>query len=88
VPVEQLTGVRRALAEQGREPGRRPPLPAWAPLLWLLAGAAVLAFVIVALVRPPGPLDDPQVAYQRDGLLVDGPVGLLLRPVAVTMVLW
>lgn len=63
----------------GPEPARdgtpaRPPLPAWAPLAWWAALAAVLTFVIVALVRPPGPLDDPDVAYQRDGLLLDGPV--------------
>lgn len=74
MPVEQVTGERRALAEQGREPGRRPPLPPWAPLLWLLAGAALLCFVVVVLVRPPGPLDDPRVAFQRDGLLLDGRV--------------
>jgi hypothetical protein len=58
----------------GREPGRRPPLPAWAPLAWFAALAAVLTFVVVALVRPPGPLDDADPAYQRDGLLLNGPV--------------
>lgn len=26
------------------------------------------------VVRPPGPLDDPDAADQRDGLLLDGPV--------------
>jgi hypothetical protein len=57
----------------GRLPGLRPPLPAWAPLAWFVALAAVLSFVIVALVRPPGPLDDPDPAHQRDGLLLDGP---------------
>ncbi len=57
----------------GRHAGRRPPLPAWAPLAWFAGLAGVLAFVIVALVRPPGPLDDPNPAYQRDGLLLDGP---------------
>ena len=58
----------------GRVPGLRPPLPPWAPLVWFAALAAVLTFVVVALVRPPGPLDDPDPAYQRDGLLLDGPV--------------
>jgi hypothetical protein len=58
----------------GRVPGLRPPLPAWAPLAWFAVLAAVLTFVVVALVRPPGPLDDPDPAYQRDGLLLDGPV--------------
>ena len=58
----------------GRTPGLRPPLPSWAPLAWFAALAAVLAFVVVALVRPPGPLDDADPAYQRDGLLLDGPV--------------
>ena len=57
-----------------RPPGLRPPMPSWAPLVWFAAFAAVLTFVVVALVRPPGPLDDPDPAYQRDGLLLDGPV--------------
>jgi hypothetical protein len=58
----------------GRAPGLRPPMPAWTPLAWLAALAAVLTFVVVGLVRPPGPLDDPDPAYQRDGLLLGGPV--------------
>ena len=58
----------------GRTPGLRPPLPRWAPLVWFAAFAAVLAFVVIALVRPPGPLDDADPAFQRDGLLLDGPV--------------
>ena len=58
----------------GRTPGLRPPLPGWAPLAWFVALAGVLTFVVVALVRPPGPLDDPDPAYQRDGLLLSGPV--------------
>lgn len=58
----------------GRTPGLRPPLPAWAPLTWFAALAAVLTVVVVVLVRPPGPLDQPDPAYQRDGLLLDGPV--------------
>jgi hypothetical protein len=58
----------------GRTPARRPPLPTSAPLAWLAALAMVLTFVIVTLVRPPGPLDDPNPAYQRDGLLLNSPV--------------
>ena len=65
--------VRNEAVAWGRDPGRQPPLPNWAPPLWFLALAAVLTFVIVALVRPPGPLDDPDPAYQRDGLLLSGP---------------
>jgi hypothetical protein len=55
-------------------PELRPPLPAWAPLAWFAVLAAVLTLVVVALVRPPGPLDDVDPAYQRDGLLLAGPV--------------
>ena len=60
--------------EWGRVPGLRPPIPGWAPLAWFAVLAAVLTAVVVALVLPPGPLDDPDPAYQRDGLLIDGPV--------------
>ncbi len=70
-PVDART---RFDADWGRQPGRRPPTPAWAPLAWFAALAAGLTFVVVALVRPPGPLDDPDPAYQRDGLLLNGPV--------------
>ncbi|MGI8535796.1 MAG: hypothetical protein ACR2K2_04700 [Mycobacteriales bacterium] len=55
-------------------PGLRPPLPAWAPFGWFAVLAVVLSAVVVVLVRPPGPLDQPDPAYQRDGLLLDGPV--------------
>ena len=58
----------------GRVPGLRPPLPAWAPLAWFAVLAAVLAAVVLLLVRPPGPLDQRDPAYQRDGLLLSGPV--------------
>lgn len=71
-PADGVTR-RRFDDEWGRAPGRRPPLPAWAPLTWLVALAGVLTFVVVALVRPPGPLDDADPAYQRDGLLLSGP---------------
>jgi hypothetical protein len=65
----------RVRLEPGRDPEpARPPLPSSAPIVWFLALAAVLTFVVVALVRPPGPLDNPNPAFQRDGLLLDGPV--------------
>jgi hypothetical protein len=57
----------------GRIPGRRPPLPTWAPLIWWAGLAVALIAVVVALVRPPGPLDQSDPARQRDGLLLDGP---------------
>lgn len=57
----------------GRIPGLRPPLPAWAPFVWFASLAAALAVVVVGLVRPPGPLDQADPAYQRDGLLLGGP---------------
>ena len=74
-----MTLTRRAQAPApqataGRVPGSRPPLPAWAPLAWFGALAAVLTVVVGLLVRPPGPLDQPDPAYQRDGLLLSGPV--------------
>lgn len=47
-------------------------MPAWAPLAWFVGLALVLTIVVVVLVRPPGPLDQPDPAYQRDGLLLDG----------------
>jgi hypothetical protein len=72
--VSAPAGVSGVDPAFGRTPGLRPPLPAWAPLAWFAALAAVLSFVVLALVRPPGPLDDPDPAYQRDGLLLDGPV--------------
>lgn len=53
--------------------GVAPPLPAWAPLAGLAVLALVLVLVVGVLVRPPGPLDQPDPAYQRDGLLRDGP---------------
>ena len=58
----------------GRVPGLLPPVRPRAAWLWLVALLATLGFVVVALVRPPGPLDQADLAYQRDGLLDDGPV--------------
>lgn len=46
----------------------------WVPALATAVLAVGLAVVVIGLVRPPGPLDDPRPAYQRDGLLRDGPV--------------
>ena len=48
-------------------------LPPWAPLAWFAATALALTLLVVVLVKPPGPLDDPRIAYQRDGLLRNGP---------------
>ena len=56
----------------GRATGQRPPLPSWAPLAWWAALAVTLFIVVVGLVRPPGPLDQPEPARQRDGLLLEG----------------
>ncbi len=58
------TGSRR------RAQGRVAP---WAPLIWFAVLSAVLTAVVVVQSRPPGPLDQPDPAYQRDGLLLDGP---------------
>lgn len=55
----------------GRIAGARPPLPATAPLLFWLAGAIVLAIVVLGVIRPPGPLDDPDEGDQRPGFLFD-----------------
>jgi hypothetical protein len=66
--------LQRDLDDLERVPGLRPPLPWWAPLAWFLALGTALTFVVVVLVRPPGPLDQSDPAYQRDGLLIDGPV--------------
>ncbi|MFC3689230.1 hypothetical protein [Aquipuribacter hungaricus] len=57
----------------GRVPGLRPPLPRWAPAAWFLSLALVLTVVVVLLVRPPGPLDQPDPANQRNRLLLAGP---------------
>jgi hypothetical protein len=73
----QSAAVTDAVAgddDWGRVPGLRPPLPARAPLVWFAALALALTAVVVVLVRPPGLLDQSDPAYQRDGLLLDGPV--------------
>jgi hypothetical protein len=60
-------------AAWGRLTGAAPPLPTWIPAAVAAVVVLVLALVIVLVVRPPGPLDDPNPANQRDGLLRDGP---------------
>ena len=57
----------------GRLPGAGPPLRWWLPLAVFLTAAITLTLLIVFVVRTPGPLDDPDPANQRDGLLLDGP---------------
>jgi len=53
----------------------------WAPVVAWVAGAAVLAVVLLAVVPEPGPLDDPDEAAQRSGVLLSGPpVGDLSLP--------
>lgn len=60
-------------ADWGRLAGAAPPLAWWWPGLVFGVAAVVLAVVVTLVVRGPGPLDDPAPAYQRDGLLLDGP---------------
>ena len=60
-------------AEWGRLPGAAPPLRWWWPAVVFAAAVVVLAFVVTLVVRGPGPLDDPDAADQRDGLLLSGP---------------
>lgn len=47
-----------------------PSLSPWAPVIWLLITGAVLAGVVFWVVPEPGPLDNPDQAEQRSGLLV------------------
>ena len=61
-------------ADWGRLPGAEPPLRTWVPAAVASAVGLALALVVVLVVRPPGPLDDPDPADQRDGLLLRGPV--------------
>ena len=58
----------------GREPGLAPPVPPLLPLSLFVVLGTLLSAVVLVLVRPPGPLDQPDLASQRDGLLQDGPV--------------
>lgn len=72
-PRAAAAGAAAVDDDWGRVPGLRPSLPRWAPPVWFAALAIILTVVVVLLVRPPGPLDQPDPAYQRDGLLLDGP---------------
>ena len=60
-------------AQWGRRRGALPPLRWWWPALVFAVASAVLAAVVTVVVVGPGPLDDPSVADQRDGLLLSGP---------------
>lgn len=51
----------------------RPPLLPAAPVLVAGLLAALLTFVVVVLVGPPGPRDQQSLSLQRDGLLLSGP---------------
>jgi len=65
---------RGTAGERGRAPSdiglRLPPLAWWAPLACCAIGAALLAVVVLAVVRRPGPEDDRSPADQRPGFLV------------------
>ena len=50
-----------------------PPVRPWLPWVWLASLLTALTFLVVVLVRPPGPLDQQVLADQRDGLLDSGP---------------
>lgn len=65
--------ARGTAGGRGRAPSgvrlRQPPLTWWAPLACCAIGAALLAVVVLAVVRRPGPRDDPSPADQRPGFL-------------------
>ena len=81
--MNSLTATQRAEAARcccdpvdgalGRLPGARPPLRWWLPAAVFAVAGLILTLVVVLVVRPPGPLDDPDPADQRDGLLLNGP---------------
>ncbi len=61
-------------ADWGRKAGAVPPLRWWWPAAVLAVAVVVLGVLVTLVVRGPGPLDDPRLSDQRDGLLLDGPV--------------
>lgn len=54
-------------------PSNVPPVRWWAPAAVFAALALALVMVVLRLVPSPGPLDDPDPARQRDGIVRDGP---------------
>lgn len=60
-------------ADWGRRAGAVPPLRWWWPAAVLAVAVAVLGVLVTVVVRGPGPLDDPRLSDQRDGLLLEGP---------------
>lgn len=54
-------------------PTDRPPIRWWVPAAGSAALSAALVSVVLRLVPTPGPLDDPDPAEQRDGIVRDGP---------------
>ena len=62
----------QADADWGRLAGAQPPLRWWVPALVFAAATVALSLIVVLIVSDPGPRDDPDPAYQRDGLLLDG----------------
>ena len=60
-------------ASPRRRPPGAPPIRWWVPAVAFVALSAVLILVVLRCVGRPGPLDDPDPAAQRDGVLRDGP---------------
>ena len=58
----------------GRLPGAVPPLRTWIPAVVATLVAVALTLVVFLLVRSPGPLDNPDPAEQRNGLVINGRV--------------
>lgn len=53
----------------GRVPGAHPPLPPATPIIAWGVLAGLLGAVVIAVIGPPGPLDDPSPGDQRPGIL-------------------
>ena len=68
-PMGELVGG----VSPGRRPPAAPPLRWWVPVVAFVALSSVLTLVVLRCVGRPGPLDDPDPAAQRDGVLRDGP---------------
>ena len=50
-----------------------PPVRWWVPPAGFAALSVALVMVVLRLVPSPGPMDDPDPALQRDGIVRDGP---------------